>query len=102
MKRSRKMYEKRMEEQLIKINEQILNDSLTNSLLQRAGELPDYYKSWFEESRLVAVIPALDLDDKKSESYFSVGSLLNEHEQKIRISPVFMITNDFVDISLGK
>ena len=104
MNKINKMYEKKIEEKLLKINEQILNDSLTNPLLKRAREVPDYYKYWINDSKLVAVIPALDLEDPRSQSYYSVGSLENGDEaQKIRISPVHMYINDsFIDISEGQ
>lgn len=88
-------YQKRMEERLKNINNQLLNDSLTNPLLKRIGELPDYFKDWINGSKLVAVIPALEKEHVDSNSYYSVGAIINGNKQNnIRISPVHMYIND--------
>ncbi len=85
-----------------KMEEQILKDLRTNKMLERHIELADYFKYWIDGARLVAVIPALDLDDEKCQSYYSVGSLKNPEgtPENIRISPVYMYVNDcFTDYS---
>lgn len=83
-----------MNKKLELANEQILNDSLTNPLLERAGEIPGYYKTWIDGSKLIAVLPALSLDDERAQSYYSVGSIKNEGAENIRISPVFIYLNE--------
>lgn len=100
-KRMQSIYQKQMEERLRKVEEQILNDSLTNPLLKRAGEVPAYFRDWIDGSKLVAVIPALDRGSPNANSYYSVGAICDGVEQDlIRVSPVFMYINeDFIDIS---
>lgn len=99
-KRMQTAYQKRMEEKLIAVEEQILNDSLTNPLLERAGEVPDYYKTWIDGSKLVAVLPALNKDHPDSRSYYSVGVIKDSIEDdNIRVSPVHMLINEkFYDV----
>lgn len=96
-------YQKMMEERLKKVEAQILNDSLTNSLLDNAKLLPDYFKYWIDGSKLVAVLPALDSDNPKAQSYYSIDAIEKEEKSKQkRLSPVFMYINDeknFKDLS---
>lgn len=85
-----------------KIEKQIMEDSSTNKMLDRHVELPAFFKEWITGSRLIAVIPALNLNDAKSRSYFSVGSLKNPEggPEIIRVSPVYMFINEgFTDFS---
>ncbi len=106
MKNMDKVQRKYLEARRIKmekIEEQILKDLQSNKMLERHVEIPDYFKDWIDGGRLVAVIPALDLDDEKCQSYYSVGSLKNPEgaAQNIRVSPVYMYVNTgFTDYSL--
>jgi hypothetical protein len=97
-------YQRKLAARLKIIDAQILNDSLTNPLLKRVGEVPDYFKRFIEGSRLVAVLPALEKDNPNSQSYYSVGSIQNGSEQdQIRISPVHMYINEnFEDLTKQK
>lgn len=103
-KRLQTAYQKRIEQKMLQIEEQIQNDALTNPLLKKAGEIPTFYKDWLEGAKLVAVLPALEAEHPKAMSYYSVPSLVNEPEQqRIRLSPVFMYINkDFIDITENK
>ena len=85
-----------------KIEKQIMEDSKINKMLDRHVELPAFFKEWITGSRLVAVIPALNLDDEKSQPYYSVASLKNPEGEPeiIRVSPVYMFINEgFKDFS---
>lgn len=94
-KLSQRLYQKQEEARLKELHEKMLNESLTNPLLKRYEEVPEYYRTWIREAELVAIIPALEKDNPKSRGYFSVGSLVNgEKNDQIRVSPVFMYVND--------
>lgn len=94
-KLSQKLYQKQEESRLNALHEKMLNESLTNPLLKRYKELPEYFRTWRKEAELVAVIPALNHEDTNSRSYFSVGTIDNgEENNHIRVSPVFMYIND--------
>lgn len=99
MNKEQRKYLEAQRIRLEKTEQQILNDLQTNKLLERHVEVPDYFKYWINDAKLVAVIPALDLNDENCQSYYSVGSLKNNGEaENIRISPVYMYENDgFVD-----
>jgi hypothetical protein len=96
-------YQKIQEIRYKLINEQIAQDLLTNPLLEKAQEIDNYYKDWIKDSRLVAVLPALDSDNPNAQSYYSVSSLSKDNiEKNKRLSPVFLYINDpgFEDLSL--
>jgi len=92
---NRKLYEQQEKIRLEELHKKMINESLTNSLLKRYEELPEYFRTWRKDAELVAVIPALDHNDDKSRSYFSVGTIKDgEENNNIRISPVFMYVNE--------
>lgn len=93
-KKMKKSYQKRIDERLKIIEEQISLDCLTNPLLKQSSDIPNYFKDWIEGSRLVAVIPALNYSNPESQRYYSVGKLNECIEQdEIRVSPVHMYIN---------
>ena len=94
-KLSQRLYQKQEESRLNDLHEKMLNESLTNPLLKKYEELPEYFRTWRREAELVAVLPALKYDDPKSQPYFSVPSIKNLDDYKqIRLSAVFMYVND--------
>jgi hypothetical protein len=94
-KLNQKLYQQQEQLRLKELHEKMLNESLVNPLLKRYEELPDYFRTWRREAELVAVIPALNPDDERARSYYSVGTIQNgEEDKRIRVSPVFMYINE--------
>ena len=58
--------------------------------LELIEKLPEYYRTFISDSKLVTVLKALTLGDEHAMSYYSVGSTACNDE---RYSPVFMFTN---------
>ncbi len=82
-----KIYNNNAALRISKIDKQIAIDVDHNPLLKLYDKLDDYYKEWILDSKLVATIPALPIDDKRSQSYFASGE----------VSAVFMYENNPYD-----
>lgn len=69
--------------------------NLKNNLDKFISLIPDYYKKFSSNSKLITILPALQKDDNNAQPYYSVG--LSDDDNK-RVSPVFLIINPSFDI----
>lgn len=82
-----KIYNNQKALRIANIDEQIAIEVVNNPLLKLYDKLDDYYKEWIQDSKLVAVIPALPVDDKRNQHYYASGD----------VSAVFMYENNPYD-----
>ena len=65
-----------------------ISQSMNNPLLEKAKELPEYFRT-YASAELIAVIPALEPSHEKSQIYYSASSL----DDTLRLAPAFLFDN---------
>lgn len=88
---SKKLLNKEIEKKRLSLEKELYEESLINPLMKNYVNLPEYYKTWINGSKLIAVLPALPGSDENSQSYYSVESRLGDSHG--RLSPVFAYEN---------